>query len=161
MTTTPDYDDVIEVLRSALLAIYAVITPNKNKTDVSRVQSVDSRNWTTLFVSTTPDYEASSSGLLVLNETVVCVYRAGVITEGTDTEREAQRLKGVALLPFAQRPHLQSATFPNGVDAIEPNGETVTSARLASVESDTKKHWAVEITLNVPISINIDSDFDF
>lgn len=160
----PTYDTIITDIRSALEAICKVITPNQNAQAVTNHMQTDAGYWTMFFPVSTPVPEESSSGLYRVDETVVLLYRVGAKTQGSDTEKEAQRLKGVSLLTFAQRPFLQYASnvdaTMDGVDGIDPSGVRVVSVRLVNVTQNNGTMWGVEVTLNIPLSINLDSDFD-
>lgn len=152
MATVPDYVQTLADIKAALVTICQVITPNANAEPYDLYSQGEFPFWTMLFTRTSTDKEGT--GLYRLNETVNLTCHVGGVTEFTDAEAEAQRVKNQAVIEFLQRPFLQSSgTYADGVAGIDSEGISLPEARLQSVE----KVIMVVVTLTIPIVLQMDT----
>lgn len=158
MTTVPDYEDSLDDIKAALVAICQVITPqlSGNTYAYTRVQQAPPF-WSQFWSRAVPLDEGT--GYQAFSETVVLTYHVAKITDaGNAAESEAQRAKVAAQVEFSRRPFLQSeGTYARGVNAVAPDGVALQSVAIVRAGETDNQSLAVQVTLTIPVLFQSDT----
>lgn len=134
MVASPDVAAVLDEVRDCAKAILAEL----------RESSAVSTG--VLYQQLTPDYwtinpllrsrlRRHGTEMVEGDISVRIVYRGGYVTEGSAVEADVQNLALLTQMEFMRRPHLQSAEYPDGVAAIDPDGLTETAVDVGEIQA--------------------------
>lgn len=152
--TDPDYEQTLDDIRAALMAICKAITANVNISGYGLYKQADFPYWTISMPRTAPSIEGT--GEFKLSETILLVCHMGHLTEESKVEEAAQRTKTLATIEFLRRPFLQSTEYPRGVAAVDSDGAFPRDISIVRGGTETTQSLNVTVTLDVPLLLQFD-----
>lgn len=155
MSIAPTPTQLLAQIREAVLAIYPAITANLSTSGYATVSRAGVKHWTTYISAFKTIPDGLGEGNTTGECTVRCVYHGDPVNSTNQAEEDAQVVMVAAVGEFTQRPHLQSADVPNGVDCIDTEGMSEVAGEV-EISTGEKTRFTVWITLTLPLLFQIE-----